>query len=195
MIYVYLTVTIIAAALLITDAVLRYMERIKNFGVEKKLFKFKGETIPAEKFLPQTMTMVLIYFLSLGISGMIFAGIGFWWFMSLPFAIMTGMFFCFVFQYFLKKAIDKHKQRNIPTGDKAAGVQGFAYEYIYGDDYGLIEFEFNDLVFHAPAVSANGTTIPEFEKVIILFEQDGCFFVQSIKEVYEAVEEEEQGRD
>jgi hypothetical protein len=191
MIYFYITVTIAAAALLITDVVLRYMERIINFGVEKRLVRFKGETIPAEKFLPQTMTMVIIYFLSLGVSGMVFASIGFWWFLSLPLSIAAGMLVCFVLQHFLKSAVDRHKNRNVPQGDKAAGVQGFAYEHINGDDYGLIEFEYNDLTFHVPAVSVNGTTIPEFEKVIILFEQDGCFFVQSIKEVYEAVEGEE----
>jgi hypothetical protein len=190
MIYFYLTVTITAAALLAADVILRHMEKIKNFGVERMFLKFKGETIPIEKFLPLTVTMALTCFLSLGVSGMVLTHIGFRWYLSLPFSIAAGMFVCFVLQYFLKSTIDKYKNKTLPAGDKAAGVQGFAFEDIYGDDYGLIEFEYNDLTFRAPAVSANSTTIPEFEKVIILFEEDGCFFVQSIKEVFEPLNEE-----
>ncbi|MCL2697714.1 MAG: hypothetical protein FWE74_06505 [Oscillospiraceae bacterium] len=192
MIYIYLAVTIISAALLITDVVLRYMERIKYFGVERSLFKLKGGTIPAEKFLPQTPAMALGGFLSLGTAGMIFEYIGFRWYFSLPFSVMTSMLICFALQYFLNSAVDEFKSRTLPKGDEAAGVQGFAYEYIYGDDYGLIEFEFNDIVFRAPAVSANSTMIPEFEKVIILFEEGGCFFVQSIKEVFDPLNNEEE---
>jgi membrane protein implicated in regulation of membrane protease activity len=189
MLYFYLGVTIIAAALLITDVVLRYMEKIKSLGIEQKLFRFKGETIPIEKFLPQSVTMVLGCLLTAGVSGVILDLIGFRWYLSMPFAVMTGLLVCFVLQEPLQSAVAKYKDKIVPRGDKAAGVQGFAYEDIEGDDYGLIEFEFNDLTFRAPAVSVNGTAIPEFEKVIILFEQDGCFFVQSIKEVFEALNE------
>ncbi|MCL2637605.1 MAG: hypothetical protein FWD48_04465 [Oscillospiraceae bacterium] len=191
MIYFYLIVTIIAAALLVTDVALRQMENIKGFGIERKFFEFKGKTIPVEKFFPHTLTMFLACFLSFGISGMIFRHINFEWYFSLPFAAITAMFICFCLQYFLKEAVVKHKNETVPTGDTAAGVQGFAFEDIDGDDYGLIEFEYKDLIFHAPAVSVNGTSIPRFEKVIILFEQEGCFFVQSIKEVYEALNESE----
>jgi hypothetical protein len=185
----YLIVTILAAALLAADVILRYMEKIKGFNLEQKLFKFKGGTIPAEKFFPQSPTMTLGCFLVIGAAGMIFERVGFRWYFSLPFSVMTAMFFCFALQYSAKSKLDELTNKNAPAGDVPAGVQGFAYEEILGDNYGLIEFEYNDSVFRVPAVSVNSTTIPKFEKVIILFEEGGCYFVQSIKEVFEPLNE------
>ncbi|MCL2020180.1 MAG: hypothetical protein FWG70_10555 [Oscillospiraceae bacterium] len=189
MFYFYLCLTILSAVLLITDIVLRSMEKIKSFGFEKRLFKFKSETVPIEKFFPETLTTLLICLPILGAAGMILDSIGFVWYLSLPFSVMTGMLVCFALQYRLRAAINKHKDKILPRNDKAAGIQGFAAERIDGDDYGLIEFEYNDDVFHAPAVSVYGTTISKFEKVVILFEENEFYFVQSIKEVYEGLED------
>ncbi|MDR2532325.1 MAG: hypothetical protein LBC82_05725 [Oscillospiraceae bacterium] len=179
--------TILAATLLITDIVLRYTEKIKSFGFERKLFRIKGDTIPAEKFFPENLTMAFINLLCFGTAGMLLELAGLRWFFSLPSSVMAGMFVCFMIQHTLRAAVDRFTEKTIPTGDKAAGVQGFAVGEIDndGDGYGLIEFEYNSLTFRAPAVSANETAIPMFEKVIILFEEDGVYFVQSIKEVYD----------
>jgi membrane protein implicated in regulation of membrane protease activity len=189
MIYLYLAITIISAVLLSADALLRYMEKIKSFGFEGKLFKLKGETIPMERFFPKTLTMAFGWLLSFGAAGIIFEITGFNWYFSLPFSFMTAFLVCFVLQYFLKGAVDKFMGRILPAGAALEGLQGFAYEDIGGADYGQIELEYNDLTFHVPAVSVNGTAIPRFEKVVVLFEEEGCYFVQSIKEVFEPLNE------
>jgi membrane protein implicated in regulation of membrane protease activity len=189
MLFFYLSVTTVAAVLLTTDAVLRYMEKIKGFGFEGNLFKLKGETIPIQMFFPKTLTMALGWFLSFGAAGFLLEIAGLEWYFSLPFAVMAAMLVCFVLQYFLKGAVDKFKGRVAPVGAQAEGLQGFAYEDIGGNDYGQIELEYNDVIFHVPAVSVNGTAIPKFEKVVILFEEEGCYFVQSIKEVFEPLNE------
>jgi membrane protein implicated in regulation of membrane protease activity len=192
MIYIYLIITVLSSALLITDMVLLYMEKIKSFGLERALFRLKGQTIPAEKFLPETLTMAFVTFLSLGVTGMLLVFTGLEWFFTLPLAIIAGMLVCFIFQYFIRNAIDKSTGRTLPKRDKAAGAEGFAIEEINnaGDGYGLIEFEYNNVRFRAPAVSAYETAIPEYERVIVLYEEDGVYFVQSIREVYEVIDEE-----
>jgi len=191
MIYFYTALLIIAAALIVTDIILRQMENLKSFGFEKRLFNFKGADIPIEKFFPETLLTALICLFSTGAAGVLLDVMGFRWYLSLPFSIMTGMLVCFVIQHFLQSAVDKYKDKTLPKGDKAAGVQGFAVEEINNDGagYGLIEFEYNDVIHRANAVSVNETTIPEFEKIIILFEEDGVYLVQSIKEVYEPLNE------
>jgi len=191
MIYFYTAIVIIAAALIVTDIVLRQMEDIKGFGFEKRLFNFKGEDIPIEKFFPETLGTALFCLFSTGTAGVLLDIIGFRWYLSLPFSVMSGMLVCFFLQHFLQSAINKYKDKTLPKGDKAAGVQGFAVEEINntGAGYGLIEFEYNDVIHRANAVSVNETTIPEFEKVIILFEEDGVYLVQSIKEVFEPLNE------
>jgi len=186
--YVYLTIVIGSAALFITDMVLRYMEKIASFGMEKKLFKFKGQTIPIEKFLPENITMLFVFFLVFGVAGYFLELMGFW-IVSLVLAVVPGFIVCFLIQQTLKATIDKYRDKVLPKGYAAADIQGFAYEEIDGDGYGIIEFVYNDVEFHAPATSVNGTNIPKFEKVIIIFEEDGVYFVQSILEVFEPLNE------
>lgn len=189
MLYFYLCVLILSATFLVTDMVLLYMEKIKNFGLERKLFEIKGDTIPVEKFLPENLTMLFVFALSFGAAGVFFDLYGVWWYFSLPISIMSGMFVCFFIQYFLRILIDRNRGKTLPRGDLAAGAEGYAAGEIKGEDYGFIKFEFNDTEFLVPALSANGTTIPEYERVIILFEENGFYFVQSIREVYDLDDE------
>ena len=184
MLWFYIIISVFAAMLLITDITLRYMEKIKSFGMEKKLFTFKGDTIPIEKFFPENLTMVLAFSLTFGAAGMFLTFLGLDWYFVLPFAVMTGMILCFVVQEAFQRFIEKNTDKTLPTGDAAANLEGFVVEEIDGDDYGLIEFEYNDVTFRANALSANETPIPEYERVIILFEENGFYFVQSIKEVF-----------
>jgi membrane protein implicated in regulation of membrane protease activity len=160
--------------------------------MEKKLFTFKGSTIPIEKFFPENLTMVLAFSLAFGAAGMGMTLLGLYWFFVLPFAIMTGMVLCFVIQEALRRAVEKNTDKTPPEGDTAANVEGFVVEEIDGDDYGLIEFEFNGVTFRANALSANETPIPEYERVIILFEENGFYFVQSIREVFLPLNEEQE---
>ncbi|MCL1823671.1 MAG: hypothetical protein FWG44_05665 [Oscillospiraceae bacterium] len=192
MIYFYLVWAVLAATLLITDMVLLYMVKMKSFGLERKLFKFKVKTVPLEKFLPENLTVLFAALLCMGISGIIFDVTQLKWYMSLPVAITSGFVLCFFLQYFLKNTVDKHTDKTLPLGDAAANANGWVVEEIDGvnGDYGLIEFEYKELKFRAPAMSANETKIPEYEKVIVLFEENGFYFVQSIKEVYTGLKDD-----
>lgn len=188
MIYFYLIIIIVSAALFITDMVLRYMEKIKSFGYEKKLFNYEGQDIPVEKFLPENITMLLVYFLTFGTAGFFLEFIGLYY-ISIPLAMTPGFLVCFIIQYFIRNYINRIKGRVLPKGYDAADIQGFAYEEIDGDGYGVIEFVYNGAEFRAPAMSANQTRIPKFEKVVVIFEENGFYFVQSILEVFEPLNE------
>jgi len=191
MIYVYLTLMIISAAFMLVDMVLRYMEKLKNFGIERKLFTFTGQTIPAENFLPLTLSMVPVFFLGAGAAGYALSFIEFEWYFVLPLSLLTGSLTCFVIQYFIRNALNRKAGKTLPVKMQAAGIEGFTVERIEpdGDGYGLVEFEYNDVRFRVPAVSANETPIPKQERVIVLYEEDGMYFVESIREVYDVIDE------
>jgi len=185
MIYFYLSVTVISVTLFITDMVLMYMEKIKSFGLEKKLFKIEFKIIPLEKFLPENLTMIFVFFVILGGSGVFFELVNLTWFFSLPCSVFSGLLICFAVQYHIKHALDRVRKKVLPSGDSAAGANGWVVEEISADSYGVVRFEYKDSEFNVPAVSVNGTLIPEFEKIVVLFEESGFYFVESIKEVYD----------
>lgn len=184
MIYFYITIAVISGVGLIFDVILRYTEKIKSFGLEKKLFKFEGKTIPAEKLLPQNITMLLAYFLTAGITGILFETLGVVWFLSLPCALFSGCLFCFFVQYPLVLAVKKFKKLEMPRNLEASGIEGYLTNPITASEYGTVKFTWRGEVFEAPAFSANETELPEFEKVIIILEENGCYCVEGLAEVY-----------
>lgn len=182
--YFYLSVAVLSGTGLAFDSILRYTEKIKSFGLEKKLFKFEGKTIPTEKMLPQNVTMMLVYFLSLGITGIFIDVLGAEWFLSLPCAVFSGFLVCFAVQYPIVLAVKKFKKREMPKGLEASGVEGHIVVPVTLSDYGTVRFEWKGDRYDAPAFSANGTPLPEYEKVIIILEENGCYCVEGVAEVF-----------
>jgi energy-coupling factor transporter transmembrane protein EcfT len=167
------------------DMILRYIEKISEFGLNsKRLIKFKGKTVPYEFFFPNTIIMMLIALFVFGLSGLLFHAVLLRWYLSVPFSVLFSLFFCFAVQYPL------HIIKNAPPrGEQAAGIEGFAVKAIPGDSYGLIEFEYKGVTYQKNAISEYETYIPEFERVIILFEENDVYIVESITEVYNIFEE------
>lgn len=186
MIYFYVVIIVLSGIGLAFDFILRYTEKIKSFGMEKKLFSFQGKTIPVEKLLPENLTMVMVFLFVTGIIGCGFELSGIGVVLSLPCSIFAGCLTCFLIQYSFVSTMNKIKKLEKPKGELAAGVNGFLIEAITDDSYGKIRFEWKGISFEAPAMSVNGTELDEFEKVIIILEENGCYFVESVTEVYDA---------
>lgn len=189
--YFYLSVAVLSGAGLTFDVILRYTEKIKSFGLEKKLFKVEGKTIPVEKMLPQNVTMLLVYFLSSGITGIIIDVLGAEWFFSLPCAIFSGFLVCFIVQHSFTLAIKKFKKREMPKGFEASGLEGYIVSPVTVSDYGSVRFEWKGDRYEAPAFSANGTALPEYERVIIIMEENGCYCVEGFAEIYSPLNDDD----
>ncbi len=168
------------------------MEKIGSFGMEKPLIRFSGSTIPIEKFFPANLTMLFVYTFFFGLSGTIYTEMGLYWYFTLPCAIMSGSILTFLIQYPIKNRKLKAEDRVLPKGDSAAGIEGKTLEPITEDDYGVIEFAWNGEVFRANAVSANYKYISAYERIIILLEENGFYFVESVKEIYDILNDPEE---
>ena len=180
----YILVMLMSAALFTADMVLRYIEKIRRLGLKKKLIKFKGNTIPYEFFFPHTVTFLLLSLFVFGLTGALIHSSVVAWYLSAPAALIFSMLFCFVLQYSLNST-----KNSPPKGGEAAGLEGFALVNIPGDSYGLIEFEYKGRTFQKNAMSEYESDIEKFERVILLFEENDMYAVQSITEVYKILRE------
>ena len=54
----YVMVTIVSAVAFTIDIILRYMEKIRSFGMESRLHNIKGRIIPTEDFIPHTYSAI-----------------------------------------------------------------------------------------------------------------------------------------
>ena len=59
----YTMVTIVSTVAFTIDIILRYMEKIRSFGMEARLHNIKGRIIPTEDFIPHNITFAVVRFL------------------------------------------------------------------------------------------------------------------------------------
>jgi hypothetical protein len=170
--------------------VLSYISHIKSFGLKRKLFSIKTSgLIPIEKCLPENITNLLVTGIAFSVAGYFFSRTDLPMLLYLPFVVMFGLLVCFVLQHVVLDKIVRRKALVPPKGDDCVGIEGCVTIPFSGETLGQITFEYAGTEFKVYAVSANGTDIPEFERVLILCEQDGAYFVEHISEVYDDIDE------
>jgi len=160
------------------------MVKMKNFDIEKRFFKYKNDTIPIEKFLPETLTMVFVFFLVLSVSGVFYEFMQIVWYVSLPFAIVSGLFACFIVQHLMASAVNSLKGNRLPKGEAAAGLNGYCTAEIQADSWGRVKLIHKEHEFEVNAACAGEKDILNGEKVICVYESDGFYFVVRIDEIY-----------
>ncbi|MDR0223286.1 MAG: hypothetical protein LBI38_07140 [Oscillospiraceae bacterium] len=188
MIYFYLILLVVSAAAFTADMILRYMEKIKNFSLEKRFFKFKGADIPAEKFLPANLTVLLVSLTAASATGILYELAGMRWYLSLPCFVAGGLLVCFVIQYFGENALNAIRGDRLPKGEDAAGLDGYCTEEIEPGDWGKVSLFYREREYEVNAATAGGKTVSRKEKVVSLYESDGFYFVVKSSEIYRDVD-------
>lgn len=183
----YVMVTIVSAVAFTIDIILRYMEKIRSFGMESRLHNIKGRIIPTEDFIPNNITLLCLFFMALGVSGILLTLLQVNALISFPVSVMCGMFMNFAIVRILRKI----RSRPIPKEEDLSGTEATCTEDIDGDGYGEIEFLYKNRRYTRPALSENETDIKKGEKVLIIMMNEGLCFVEKPDEVIDILNEEE----
>ena len=89
----YVLITVISLVSFTADMILRYMEKIRSFGMEERLHNIKGTTVPIEDFIPHNITMLTVWGMTLGAFGIVMKLLGVHPFLSFP---SSAAFACIV---------------------------------------------------------------------------------------------------
>jgi hypothetical protein len=186
----YLIIFIVSALAFIADIILRYVEKIKNFTLDKKLFSIRGDadTIPIEKVLPANLTMLILAVMAGSAAGGLLDLSGVAWYLSLPCAVSSGLLICFTVQHLGENIVSIIKRNRLPKGEKAAGLNGYCVEFIGADGLGKAEFVHGGRKFEVAAASANESDIDPDDEVIAVYEENGFYFVTKINEIYKGID-------
>ncbi len=183
----YVMVTIVSVVAFTIDIILRYMEKIRSFGMESRLHDIKGRIIPTEDFIPHNITLLCLFFMALGVSGILMTLLQVNALVSFPVGVMCGMFTNFAVVRILRKA----RSKPIPKTEDLSGTEAVCTEDIDGDGYGEIEFLYKNRRYTRPALSENETDIKKGEKVLIIMMNEGLCFVEKPDEVIDILNEKE----
>ncbi len=188
----YISITVISLVSFGTDIVLRYMEKIRSFGMEERLHNIKGKTIPIEDFIPHNVTMLMIYGSAFGIFGIVMKLLGIHPFVSFPMSVMFGCMVNFTVMHFIKPFFVGISGDELDEKTDISGMEAVCVERIGGDDYGRIELVYKGRKYDFDAVSANETDIEKNDPVYVLYREDGLCFVEKQSEITDIINEKEE---
>ena len=189
MILFYLIVLIVSSVAFFADLILRYVEKIKSFDVDKKFFSIKSDTVPIEKFFPENLTMLIFSIIVSSATASLADLAGISWYLSLPCGIAGGLVVCFAVQYIFRAVFDAVSGNLLPRGEKAAGLNGTCVETIdEHEEWGKVCFSYKNREFTVNAGSVTGSAVQKGEKVTAVYEQDGFYFVIIPEEVYKGID-------
>ena len=183
----YVMVTIVSSVAFTIDIILRYMEKIRSFGMESRLHNIKGKIIPTEDFIPHNITLLCLFFMALGTGGILLTLLDINALISFPIGFMCGMFVNFA----VVRTLRKLRSKPIPKDEDLSGTEAVCISPIDGDDYGEIEFLYKNRRYTRPALSENETDIKKGEKVLIIMMNEDLCFVEKPDEVINILNEKE----
>lgn len=183
----YVMAAIVSTVAFTIDIILRYMEKIRSFGMESRLHNIKGKIIPTEDFIPHNITLLCLFFMALGTAGILLTLLGINALVSFPVSVMCGMFMNFAVVRILRKV----RSKPIPRDEDLSGTEAVCTSPIDGDGYGEIEFLYNNRKYTRPALSENETDIKKGERVLIIMMNEDLCFVEKPDEVIDILNEAE----
>ena len=189
----YVVVTVFSVVAFTADMVLRYMEKIRSFGMEQPLHNIRGKTIPIEDFIPYNITMLTVGGSAFGISGIFLKLLELHPFVSFPVSAASGCIVNFIVMHFLKPFFIGIAGDILSDDTDISGSPGVCTELITGGEdggYGRVTIDYKGKKYEFDALSANETDIAEGEKVYVLYRTEGLCFVEKQSEVTDIINEE-----
>ena len=179
----YIALTVVCFVTFMADIVLRYMEKIRSFGMEQRLHNIKGKTIPIEDFIPHNITMLTIFGTAMGVCGILLKLLALHPFISFPVALMAGSLVNFTVMHFIKPLLSHGEGEELPRSADLSSCKAFCTEAIPGDSYGRISVTYKGGQYEFEAISEYETDIAPGEQVIVLYRDEQFCVVEKPSEV------------
>jgi hypothetical protein len=186
----YIIIFVLSVTGFTADVILRYMEKIKGFDFQRKLFSIKSDLIPIEKFFPETLTMLLLCAMVASATGFGLTLAGAIGLISLPCALASGMCVCFAVQHISEQIWNRLTKNRLPQGDSVAGLDGYCTDFIESGGWGKVKLFHREREYEVNAACADAdlSSIDAGEKVIAVYESDGCYFVARADEINKGID-------
>ncbi|MCM1334345.1 MAG: hypothetical protein NC084_10385 [Bacteroides sp.] len=184
----YVVVTVVSAVVLTVDMILRYMEKIRSFGLEERLHRIRGKTIPIEDFIPQSLTMAAVFSLALGVVGIFLKLLALNGLIAFPVALMSGALVHFILVHFILRRI---RERPIPPGVDLSECEAVCTERVDPDGYGSVRVKWGGREYVLPAVCANEKAVEAGDRAVILYREDGVCFIERDDRIMDILKEED----
>lgn len=156
-----------------------------------ELFVNSKEKSLMQTVFPKDMLRLIIVIFAGSVAGILMdtAGLDGW--VSLPLSAMAGITVNFIFSTVVEPIYNKYRKSGEPSDEELEGLSAVVIEDIDDELFGVIEVRHGVRSYLMRAVTANGRYIPKGKKVVVIYAQEGCCFVESEEHLYDILFEEE----
>ena len=177
---IYLTVQL--AAYLFYDKVF-----FRSTGI---LFEEKKNRIEWQTVFPKNLLMLIIVLFAAAFFGLLMTAAGIEGWISMPLAAAGGLAVNFTINAAIIPFADKRSGSGLPTDELLDGMSAVVLTDITEEDYGKIELRCGGRSYVLDAMSANGRTLSEGERVVVIHAQDRLCFVEAEDRLYDVLFDE-----
>ena len=154
------------------------------------LFEDKTDKNLWQTVFPKNMLRLIIAVFAAGVIGLLAdTAISEVW-ISLPIAAAGGIFVNFLISVLFSPIYYKMHKSGEPTEKELEGMSAMVRETVTKFGYGVISVKHGSRGYLFRAVTANGRRLPKGERVVILYAENGCCFVESEEHLCDVLFEE-----
>ncbi len=156
-----------------------------------ELFADKKDKNMWQTVFPKDMLRLVIVLFAGAIAGLLLDTAGVVGWLTLPVGAIAGIAANFINNTLLTPLYFKLHKSGEPTGKELEGLTGRVVEDIDPDFYGVIEVWHGKKSYLVRVVSANDRYIRKGERVVVLYSENGCTFVESEEHLCDVLFENE----
>lgn len=175
----YIVLIILSGGYLLAHIMAKVFFGKTLFPDTSELFTNKKEKNLWQTVFPKNMLRLVILVFTGSLSGLLMDLAGMTGWISLLFAPVAGIFFNFLISTVFSPIYLKFHKSAEPNDEELCELSGKVVEDVETDGFGVIEVRHGSRNYLFRAVSANGRFIPKGEKIVVIYAQDACCFVES----------------
>ena len=175
----YIVLIILSGVYLLAHVMAKVFFGKTLFPDTSELFTNKKEKNLWQTVFPKNMLRLVILVFTGSLSGLFMDLAGMTGWISLLFAPVAGIFFNFLISTVFSPIYLKFHKSAEPNDEELCELSGKVVEDVETDGFGVIEVRHGSKNYIFRAVSANGRFIPKGEKIVVIYAQDACCFVES----------------
>lgn len=175
----YIVLIILSGVYLLAHIMAKVFFGKTLFPDTSELFTNKKEKNLWQTVFPKNMLRLVILVFTGSLSGLLMDLAGMTGWISLLFAPVAGIFFNFLISTVFSPIYLKFHKSAEPNDEELCELSGKVVEDVETDGFGVIEVRHGSRNYLFRAVSANGRFIPKGEKIVVIYAQDACCFVES----------------
>ncbi|MCH5206275.1 MAG: NfeD family protein [Oscillospiraceae bacterium] len=156
-----------------------------------ELFENNKEKSLMQTVFPKNMLRLIIVIFAGALAGVLMDAAGLDGVISLPLAAVAGITVNFVISTVFSPIYLKFRKSGEPSDEELSGLSAVVVEEIDDESFGIISVKHGTKSYLMRAITANGRFIPKGKKVIVIYAQDGCCFVESEEHFCDILFEEE----